>query len=77
MAKTTEQKIKEIEYKSQQELKKRLREKSYSLDKKYEAMLETYREKLKIKQDLEYLKAEKRIERQVYTKAKNKIRKAK
>lgn len=77
MAKTQEQKIKEIEYKAQQELKKRLREKDVSLTRKYDAMIETYRGKLKMKQNLEYSRAEKKIKRQVDTKLKNKIRKIK
>ena len=77
MPKSQEQKIKELEYKAQQELKKRLREKSCSLDRKYNSMIETYRGKLKMKQNLEYSRAEKKIKRQVDTKLKNKIRKIK
>ena len=77
MAKSQEQKIKEIEMKAANELVTRLEQKRFSLERKYQKMIDLREEKLKEKQEKEFLTEKKKIERQVHTKMKNKIRKVK
>ena len=77
MNKSIEQKIKEIEYKAQQEIKKKIYAKKISLERKYAKMLDTRRKKLEWKQEMELERAIKKIEKAVLLKTKKKIRDAK
>jgi len=77
MNKSIQQKIKEIEYKAQQEIKKKIYAKKISLERKYAKMLDTRRKKLEWKQEIELERAIKKIKKAVILKTKKKIRDAK